>query len=82
MDGHRRVLVDPHQQAVHWTCCHPFLDIADQTRGIGKARKAIVEEGEATFVPGLDTEHMTVLMHVYCPAPCQCSAFYMSYVST
>ena len=48
VDGHRTVLVDTHQQPVqphHWTCCHPLLDIADQTRGIGEARDASVEEG-------------------------------------
>ena len=49
-DGHRTVLVDTHQQPVqphHWTCCHPLLDVADQTRGIGEARDANVEEGGA-----------------------------------
>ena len=48
VDGHRTVLVDTHQQPVephHWTCCHPLLDIAGQTRGIGEARDAGVEEG-------------------------------------
>ena len=47
VDGHRAVLVDTHQQPVqphHWTCCHPLLDIAGQTRGIGEARDADVEE--------------------------------------
>ena len=50
VDGHRAVLVDTHQQPVqphHWTCCHPLLDIAGQTRGIGEARDAGVEEGGA-----------------------------------
>ena len=47
VDGHRTVLVDTHQQPVqphHWTCCHPLLDIADQTRDIGEARDVGVEE--------------------------------------
>ena len=50
VDGHRTVLVDTHQQPVqphHWTCCHPLLDIAGQTRDIGEARNAGVEEGGA-----------------------------------
>ena len=48
VDGHRAVLVNTHQQPVqphHWTCCHTLLDIAGQTRGIGEARDASVEEG-------------------------------------
>ena len=48
VDSHRAVLVDMHKQPVqphHWTCCHPLLDIAGQTRGIGEARDAGVEEG-------------------------------------
>ena len=50
VDGHRAILVDTHQQPVqphHWTFCHPLLDIAGQTRGIGEARDAGVEEGGA-----------------------------------
>ena len=50
VDSHRAVLVDTHQLPVqphHWTCFHPVLDIAGQTRGIGEARDAGVEEGGA-----------------------------------